>query len=182
MIMSSIQRISVLLFLWFTTCSGYISNKKHLQTKPLDIPAAPAFIPKVSSYDLGLGKNLPVTNAEDEKAQTKQSEDISNVYQAVRYLTEHESGTHHFPSPLDDDATTAQSPQKRQRKVAPKRYLEDVLVIKYPQKTATSAENESSSSSNAATKQLPVMVQPGDHQLDVNSVWVEMLIHHQLFA
>jgi hypothetical protein len=65
--------------------------------------------------------------------------------------------------------------QKSYPKVQPKRHLEDVLVIL----TSEVWENANPQETLKHRKQLPVMIQPGNSQLDLNSIWVEMLLHDQ---
>jgi hypothetical protein len=136
--------------------------------------------PRVS-YDLGLGKNHPVTK-------TKRCTHVpteGNVYKACRFLVEHQA-TRCIPSPQDDEEESPRShhlkqefktlkknssttrKQKRKRKaVKPKRVLEDVLIILQDKQ-------------HFLKEKKPTMIKPDAHQLDVNSVWVEMLLHHQL--
>jgi hypothetical protein len=120
----------------------------------------------------------------------QQHEHNDDVYQASRFLIEHQA-TRSMPSPLeqeeaeqrakDDDTSQSihQSPQTTMNKklkknaiIEPKRVLEDVLII---------LKEAHQQQRNAQI--LPTMInRPHDHQLDVNSVWVEMLLHNQLNA
>ena len=67
-----------------------------------------------------------------------------------------------------------QAKQKVLPKVEPKRQLEDVLFI-------LTEEEDDQHSAGATTSRHPVMIpsQQQRRQLDINSVWVEMLIHDQ---
>jgi hypothetical protein len=137
------------------------------------------------SYDLGLGNNSPFFQDTTVQAQ---SFDHSNddVYQASRFLSEYHS-EQPFPSPLqvpNDSKTSSENDileklkkPKRESypKVQPKRHLEDVLVIL----TNEVWENANPQETLKDRKQLPVMIQPGNSQLDLNSIWVEMLLHDQ---
>jgi hypothetical protein len=137
------------------------------------------------SYDLGLGKNSPLSQDTTVQAQ---SFDHSNddVYQASRFLSEYHS-ERPFPSPLqvpNDSQTSSENDileklekpkQNFYPKVQPKRHLEDVLVIL----TSEVWENANPQETLKHRKQLPVMIQPGNSQLDLNSIWVEMLLHDQ---
>ena len=128
--------------------------------------------PQKVSYDLGLGKNQPVHGGK------RNTQSINtNIDQVVRHMVQHES-TRPYPSPLvvqvkKEEQTApaiplvAQLPKKKKQlpKVQLERKAQDVLKILH-------SHNMESLSS------LPTMV--GKHQhVDLNTVWVEMLIHNQ---
>lgn len=161
-------------------------------TAGVDIAAvgrsAPLFFRKHGkySYDLGLGKHSPLIK-DDEMNHHRNIIDTNDVYHASRFLSVHESAQP-FPTPQEAKCEaetiivkTIIRKQKQEKvkkprrkpypKVQPKRQLEDVLFI---------LTNDNSSTPKATTeKQLPVMVQPGNSQLDLNSIWVEMMLHDQ---
>lgn len=95
-------------------------------------------------------------------------------------MVEYES-TSRFPSPLDNDnnvedvvpslPTVQQQtkPKKSLPKVQPKRQLEDVLWIVQPSEEYAAA----------ATQTTAIHSMIDRTELDVNSIWVEMLIHDQ---
>jgi hypothetical protein len=125
--------------------------------------------PQKVSYDLGLGKNQPVYGGK----RIAYDAAADNIDQVVRHMVQHESARP-YPSPLlavkkeEQAAPAALVPLPNKKKRLPKVQLErkaqDVLKI------WRSNSMESSS--------LPTMV--GKHQhVDLNTVWVEMLIHNQ---
>jgi len=146
------------------------------------------YINKEYSYDIGIGKNRPhdfdfETEIDDSCGSDK------DIYEAARFMVQHES-IQKFPSPLDpihqqrgtrNDEKGSELNHARKRrpkalpKVEPKRQLEDVLFI-------LDELDESSEQKLASTSKSrhPVMIQPNQNrQIDINSIWVEMLIHDQ---
>ena len=143
------------------------------------------------SYDLGLGKNPPVVKHKSRNQELLEGgvfEEHRNTYQAVEFLKEHQP-TRDYPSPLDEvipaplktqvstndmeskshSKLSSKMPRPRRNgkpTVQPKRALEDILIILDETKDVLEAE-------------IPTMIMPSTHQLDVNSIWVEMLLHDQ---
>jgi hypothetical protein len=148
------------------------------QRKPRGMPfdmSADTSRPQKRSYDLGLGKNSPVTKASSTNDATGVSED--DIFKATQYWSEYES-VRDFPSPRSQmivDFEKHSSQTKKSRKQVPlhlKRAVQDSLTF-LPSVGLDSGRTLSS------LPKLPVMVQSGSSQLDVNSVWVEMLIHSE---
>ncbi|CAJ1963456.1 unnamed protein product [Cylindrotheca closterium] len=161
------------------------------------------------SYDMGIGKNEPLDtdDATDHTVLPESivSED-DDIYGAAQFMAQYES-TNKFPSPLDDSSSqrhqhhhhqtaehintvkaaqtkTNSNKKKSLPKVQFKRQLEDVLYILTDDlsehATASTASGELDPSTNRNHR--PVMMiqeSSSNRQLDINSVWVEMLIHHQ---
>ena len=147
------------------------------------------------SYDIGIGKNLPFSSNDFDSDHTDNDVDI---YEAAQFMVEHES-IQRFPSPLDNNRQQHLPETGRQDKeqpeviqaktdtpkslpkVAPKRQLEDVLFIAtrdnlHHEKKSNNHEKLASTQSNAHA----VMIQHRhSRKLDVNSIWVEMLIYDQ---
>lgn len=126
--------------------------------QPTEKPSSP---PR-SAYDLGLGKNQPVV----QKTSQATIHDI-DMAEALQYWTEYES-VNEFPSPLNQEEVsyeTTQTPSKTTKRkimpINPARLVEESLPILPTQSDA------------------PVMFQSDSSQLDVNTAWVEMLIHSE---
>merc|ERR1712232_708685 len=159
---------------------------------------------KEYSYDLGIGKNQPLhvdlTMDPVVSAVGDDHRGDDNNHGVANYMVQHES-TREFPSPLLDDGASASlrlpstrdetvsgsgrhEPKKSRRKVLPKvepkRQLEDVLFILTDDLGESSIRSEERLPSTYGNHGHPVMVHPaGNGQLDINSIWVEMLIHNQ---
>jgi hypothetical protein len=121
-------------------------------------PPIPASTGTRQPYDLGLGKNAPV-NCSKENLWSCSTDD---PYKAVRYLVEHH-GVIELPSPLqknDED----QRKDKQQQTIVHSRFSDDVLFIDASNKHPIAL----------IRKDLELNV-----ELDVNTIWVEMLIHEQ---
>lgn len=106
-----------------------------------------------AKYDLGLGKNLPVKAKKRPTVNTKQS-----TQDAVSYWMIPEAANN-YPSPL------SQAPKLKRIKTAqviPTRMAEDVVAISGTHEAAT-----------AVLRGISTV------DLDVNTLWVEMLIHQQ---
>ena len=104
------------------------------------------------TYDLGLGKNKPLYGKS-----THMTDDIT------QHIIEHES-VRPYPSPLDDDeASTQQGARKVLPKIQLKRNSKDELYIQ-----------------NSSDEVVPHISNVSDEgQLDINTVWVEMMIHSE---
>ncbi|CAB9500671.1 expressed unknown protein [Seminavis robusta] len=128
-----------------------------------------------ATYDLGLGKNAPVTHSSGSNLYTAESD--SRVLEATKYWSEYES-VREFPSPQSQQVVAYRSAvpetNKKMRKTVllhPKRTMQDSLTI---------VPNAARQKLRTSTGQpVPMMVQSDASQLDVNSVWVEMLIHSE---
>jgi hypothetical protein len=148
------------------------------EMKPTSMPfdaSATISRPQKRSYDLGLGKNSPVTRASSTKDDMGVTGD--KVFQATQYWSEYES-VRDFPSPQSQMTVEFEkrSPNtKKTRKQVPlhlKRAVQDSLT--FLPSTGLDAGRIPS-----MLPKLPVMVHSDSSQLDVNSVWVEMLIHSE---
>ena len=138
--------------------------------------SAKAFVPKASSttstkqsktsrYDLGLGKNKPVVNPKIKNEQQQPATIQLSVQESVKYWAVPEA-VNEYPSPLLKAAekSTTEQPGRKPRTKMPVTYnrmSEDVLTI-------------TKESDGTAT-----ILQTAPAQLDVNSIWVEMMIHSE---
>jgi hypothetical protein len=108
----------------------------------------------VQKYDLGLGKNAPlITNEQTRVDETR------NVQKASQFWMVNEPVVI-YPSPAQSSSQEEHHQVSRKRKsmpLIPKRQSEDVLQISSDR----------------------VMSKTQSHQLDLNTPWVEMLIHCQ---
>jgi len=135
-------------------------------------------------YDLGLGKNKPVTNK-----RTEETPSINKAFDPTRFLIEHES-VRSYPSPLDlgsESQSRNKNRTKNKRKILPKvqhkRHSEDVLYIRDCDYVINGKDNCKDDSFCH-----PIIV-PINHfyvgsnipatKLDVNTVWVEMMLHNE---
>lgn len=115
-------------------------------------------------YDLGLGKNKPVVNKKRKQHQQEQREKPSvlstTTYDAARYWMIPEA-VNNYPSPLNEES---KPPTKKKilPKVQPLRMVSDELLD-------ISGQN----------KDATALLYGNAVDLDVNTLWVEMLIHHQ---
>ena len=111
------------------------------------------------TYSLGLGKNKPLCSPS--------TACVENIEDATRFLVEHES-VRDYPSPLTASAdtskatTTTTKPKKVLPKVQLKRKATDSLSI-----------------GNDDISNIPQIRQTSSAQLDLNTVWVEMMIHSE---
>ena len=145
-----------------------------------------------SSYSLGTGKNQPIVGGRKSRHhvsnqhQYYQMNDSKLNQDATRYLTEYES-VRPYPSPLDSikqndqQQTTKQQSEKKTKKVLPvvqlKRQSQDSLEIL---DTSSASEYDHKSPSEPVQHYVPtIMAKAGQRQLDLNTVWVEMLIHSE---
>ena len=172
-------------------CSGFLPHHKSNDPTVFQKEIKPT-IGKYK-YDLGLGKNSPIIPKMLPFNHTVPFDDDihstttwQNVYQACRFLPEYES-ERAFPSPYErrTSPTNYESPLKSIRSISnkgnknaviqPKRYLEDVLVV------LKDNDQQRHDLVANANNRLPVMLLPNksNQKLDLNSVWVEMLIHNQ---
>lgn len=138
--------------------------------------------PRKFKYDLGLGKNKPVTNRRADE--TPLTDDAS--LDPMRFMIEHEAVSK-YPSPLDSNSKTnhqTKSARKNLPKVQHRRHSEDVLQIQ----DSPSICNEKDNRSNGDNSLHPVIVpihrfsaesSAPVTKLDVNTVWVEMMLHNE---
>jgi hypothetical protein len=170
-----------------STSSAYSSSAQPLFGRPQKAYRQEDLNPDLESrhprmsYDLGLGKNPPV----NKKKRCTHVPTEGNVYKACRFLVEHQA-TRCIPSPQDSEespsrcdhlkqefkssrnnSSTTRKQIRKGKAVKPKRVLEDVLIILQDKQ-------------HFLKERKPTMIKPDAHELDVNSVWVEMLLHHQL--
>jgi hypothetical protein len=114
-----------------------------------------------AKYDLGLGKNLPVTSRPQQAFKPHQ-----DVQQVVEYWMVSDS-TRSFPQPnLQAERDTLGSSKststiKKLHPIIPSRFSMDAIHISH-------SEHES---------QAVLTVHPNN--VDLNTMWVEMLIHHE---
>jgi hypothetical protein len=183
----------MIVLMGLSSALGYSTTAPIWQPVPfVDVSSRPTtdeafrpswFVPNVSvveeqakpaekvSYDFGLGKNQPVYGGKRSSHQAKTFD------QVTRHMVQYESART-FPSPLVEKKGESQTaappppvsslpPKKKQQlpKVQLERKAQDVLKI-YMQ------------NHNNMESSLPTMF--GKHQsVDLNTVWVEMLIHNQ---
>lgn len=108
------------------------------------------------SYDLGLGKNAPVGF----HSPTPTTTTTDDVYRAAQFLLEHEAAVP-YPAPLQKKNQTQQQPKCPLPPVPLQRFSDDVLkIVQDDQKAAPTAF-------------------ASDNEWDLNTPWVEMLIHEQ---
>jgi len=139
--------------------------------------------PYRTTYDLGLGKNQPVTLTNP--LQNSKASEERTVYEAIHYWNEYES-VREYPRPQSSTSTSTSTsiPAGKARKVLPvvnpTRQNRDVLAIwsnsdgrrkEHPQQHQIIRE------SAAPTIMTSFSSRPV--KLDVNTVWVEMLIHSE---
>lgn len=135
-------------------------------------------------YDLGLGKNKPVANK-----RTEETPSTDKAFDPTRFLIEYES-MRSYPSPLDlgsESQSRNNNRTKNKRKNLPKvqhrRHSEDVLYIRDSDYITNGEDN-----CNDDSFCHPIIV-PINHfsvgsnipatKLDVNTVWVEMMLHNE---
>lgn len=141
-------------------------------------------IPRKFKYDLGLGKNKPVT-----KQRVGETPSGDNDFDPTQFLIEHES-IRSFPSPLDFESeshssSTSNSKNKRKNlpKVQHRRHSEDVLYIQDAHSSRNPMDDCNDGNSfypvilpiNKFSAGSSVSVQ----KLDINTIWVEMMLHDE---
>ncbi|CAB9500732.1 expressed unknown protein [Seminavis robusta] len=156
--------------LLFDLSTGLVTPSNQQQRKPLF--GATFTKPAKTTYDLGLGKNAPVSQSSgSDRKPFRAQRDHIDVFQATKYWTEYESARE-FPSPqsqmtvvYEKTSLPLATTKKTRKTVAlhPKRSMQDSLTIV------------------EATRNDQAVMVPSDpsSQRDVNSVWVEMLIHYE---
>jgi hypothetical protein len=140
---------------------------------------------KKPKYDLGIGKNKPVTFhqgsiSHDTSSSTITEEEILGM--AGEFIIQHVA-VHEIPSPLtrsDDRQSQPILPKmKVLPKVQPERKVQDVLNI---HQISLGESSNIGSLLDSKNYNLPVMVPVQDERmkLDVNTIWVEMMLHDEL--
>ena len=167
--MIMISTFSIFLLAWTKESFAYIVSSTSTSSAVI---TSPTFLPspvtnkndasqKRSKYDLGLGKNLPVTSRPQQSFQPHH-----DIHQAVKYWMVSDS-TRSFPQPNSQlDRDTSGTPismptAKKLRPIIPSRFSHDAIHI-------SQSEHEA---------QAVWTLHPND--VDVNTMWVEMLIHHE---
>jgi hypothetical protein len=182
----------------------YTRHQRSQAQAPTAAPSPPAFavIKKKSySYDLGLGKNKPLLSS----AASTFYEQPQTAQEATRYLVEHES-VRPYPAPQLPPTIIAGEQQQQQQvlksttvsdkqalatttsskndgdtqkiclpRVELKRKAQDILHIweDSNNNSNNSAQQQDVSSSNMIGSASP------NHKMDLNTVWVEMMIFHE---
>eukprot|EP00531_Pseudo-nitzschia_arenysensis_P011682 CAMPEP_0116134074 /NCGR_PEP_ID=MMETSP0329-20121206/10455_1 /TAXON_ID=697910 /ORGANISM="Pseudo-nitzschia arenysensis, Strain B593" /LENGTH=222 /DNA_ID=CAMNT_0003628767 /DNA_START=97 /DNA_END=765 /DNA_ORIENTATION=- len=129
-------------------------------------------------YDLGIGKNKPVVNKRIGETSTTES-----TVDPTRYLMEHEAVSS-YPSPLDSNTSqSSKSKRKNLPKVNHRRHSEDVLHIRDTHPIQNDADNHKGDNSSHPVI-VPIYQFSSESgamgtQLDVNTVWVEMMLHNE---
>lgn len=126
-----------------------------------------------SMYDLGIGKNKPVVvarrSSDDDSAATSAAKPRS-VLEATQYWNEHQS-VREYPCPQTNvDIFAAAKPAKK------------VLPVVHPTRHSYDELNILQTDHDQSHQNKPIMVRSETSapvQLDVNTAWVEMLIHHE---
>lgn len=117
--------------------------------------------PRLQKYDLGLGKNAPLTSEFQAEVQTHDVRIASKYWMANEPAVTFPSpqSQHQFPTPSTEQQREPRELKRKRNAIPliPKRQSQDVLQI----------SNDRVMSRSQAAK------------LDVNTIWVEMLIHNQ---
>jgi len=133
---------------------------------------------KTFKYDLGLGKNKPVTSKSQQLPTELGSVDLS--LNPTQFLVDHVS-VRSYPSPLDSSSRNKSSEPKRRRENLPRiqhrRHSEDVLRIR----DHISVENSKPYKDSFYPVMVPITknYSAARVKLDVNTVWVEMMLHNE---
>jgi len=138
--------------------------------------------PKKFKYDLGLGKNKPVTNTRADETPRTNDKSLN----PARFMIEHEAVSK-YPSPLDSNSNSShrtKSSRKNLPKVQHRRHSEDVLHIRDSPSVRNGHENDNNDDNSRHPVIFPVHRLPTESsasmtKLDVNTVWVEMMLHNE---
>ena len=179
---------------------GALAAVRRRSPDLVQIPTSTSSIlPKTNnkvSYDLGLGKNAPlvpsnkrnqnILKSTEVNAVQKQHEQPQKVNSAVKFLVEHRAvreypSPYHQPGTAYDAGKTSDFSEKRKTArvvnrgaVLPTRSTrDDVLKIKEAQRGSSSSE------SAPAVEMTSLFGVAQQRQLNLNTPWVEMLIHEQ---
>ena len=134
---------------------------------------------KRASYDLGIGKNPPVVYGQP--SQSPPTNTYVNIEESTRFWVEYEA-TQEFPAPIVEIPKKPVTSKTPVPKVQPKRRTKDALHIQHPPVNNRRASTSSTSSSENGEKLLgsvPSMRRISNDQLDVNTAWVEMMLHSE---
>lgn len=154
-------------------------------------------------YDLGIGKNPPLTNNkhlrnDDPLAHTAslrqssfEDDHMISSESTTRYLVEHHA-TREYPSPLQRVMVVVPKPPSQPRvlpKVQHERRVQDALQIDHPPNhsadnllddvSASETRPPSGTPMKPMSSVLPLIRTSSKVQLDVNTVWVEMMLHSE---
>ena len=141
--------------------------------EPFVVLKDPAKTATMATYDIGLGKNKPVLSKTAHTTRDTSIVEEFDTTNAFMYWNDYES-VREYPSPLEKSETTfmkSDPPTKKARKVStinPSRHVEDSLPIL-----------AGKSDTMSTVKDHPVMLRSDSSRLDVNTAWVEMLIHSE---
>lgn len=138
-------------------------NKMNLET--------PAKSPQRQfKYDLGIGKNKPVINKRVDETSTNDAS-----IDPTQFLVEHEAVST-YPSPMDWNSNhNTKSARKNLPKVNHRRHSEDVLHIR-DSHSILNVENDRNNDNSSHPVIVPIH---SAAKLDVNTVWVEMMLHNE---
>jgi len=145
-------------------------------------------------YDLGLGKNKPVVT-HTTRAEIMPPTDNNQFLEPTRFLIEHES-VRSYPSPMDseisrsqnrtNDRTIGNRKNKNLPRVKHRRQSEDVLLIRDPDSIRNADEDDNNYKDGNVRHPVIVPIhrfstEQNDEaeKLDVNTVWVEMMLHNE---
>jgi len=121
-------------------------------------------------YDLGIGKNKPVINKRVYETSTTNAS-----IDPTQFLVEHEAVST-YPSPMDSNSNhKTKSARKNLPKVNHRRHSEDVLHIR-DSHSVRNVENDRSGDNFSHSVIVPIH---SAAKLDVNTVWVEMMLHNE---
>lgn len=154
-------------------------------------------------YDLGIGKNPPFIRTKNgtrdpssSPSSLVQPSSLQNPYEhhhsgeepssTTQYLVEHYA-TREYPSPLLQIQTPTPPPPQVMPKVQHERRVRDVLQIDHPPHHSYHSDDVDDHASIPTTQGgakkmkpiLPLIRASSNVQLDVNTVWVEMMLHSE---
>ncbi|CAB9505551.1 expressed unknown protein [Seminavis robusta] len=148
-------------------------------TTPSDKPAE-----SIVRYDLGIGKNPPFSGS---IGAVLQSQEPSDIYDACQYLIEHEA-VRDIPNPTNTPREQyGAQPESNQRPKTSNRIVNKPKII-YPKRSEsvlfTSDRSlrakKSLRRANRTIKPASVVgMTDSNDELDINTVWVEMLVHSE---
>ena len=151
---------------------------------------------QTTNYNLGIGKNPPVYG---KSSKFNANNPIDVRESTTQYWIEHEA-TREYPSPQLlveaslsrphqslSSSSSLSTPQSASTKrspplstVQPKRRSQDALHIQHPRTSTTASTRDAATGFQpAAVVLLPSIHRTSNAQLDVNTVWVEMMLHNE---
>ena len=158
---------------------NHISPSSHASTKQVSSPPPK----RANRYSLGIGKNLPVPTARIAMSSSSLPSPEDCPYEACRFLMEHQA-VREYPSPSqnedpapNNDGLSATNIETRKASIPPERIRysrrsEDALMI-----LESRNDKQRSNSKNRARKSKQIIVAHTSKKLDMNTAWVEMLLH-----